>query len=51
MQWMYSIVQITLVVSTTQIPATFSRTFSTCDDLGALLMTILMELLLLILVV
>jgi gliding motility-associated-like protein len=30
-----SVVQITLVVSTTQIPATFSRTFSTCDDLGA----------------
>ncbi|TDE30318.1 T9SS type B sorting domain-containing protein [Flavobacterium ranwuense] len=30
-----SVVQITLVVSTTQIPASFSRTFSTCDDLGA----------------
>lgn len=29
-----SVVQITLVVSTTQIPASFSRTFSTCDDLG-----------------
>ncbi|MES2804746.1 MAG: T9SS type B sorting domain-containing protein [Bacteroidota bacterium] len=30
-----SIVQINLIVSTTQIPASFSRTFSTCDDLGA----------------
>jgi gliding motility-associated-like protein len=29
-----SIVQINLIVSTTQIPASFSRTFSTCDDLG-----------------
>ncbi|MFV8393081.1 T9SS type B sorting domain-containing protein [Flavobacterium sp. LB2P6] len=29
-----SIVQITLVVSTTQIPASFTRTFSACDDLG-----------------
>ncbi|PIF63414.1 T9SS type B sorting domain-containing protein [Flavobacterium sp. 11] len=30
-----SIVQINLIVSTTQIPDSFSRTFSTCDDLGA----------------
>lgn len=30
-----SIVQINLIVSTTQIPASFLRTFSTCDDLGA----------------
>ncbi|TDE43899.1 T9SS type B sorting domain-containing protein [Flavobacterium rhamnosiphilum] len=30
-----SVVQITLVVSTTQIPASFTRTFSACDDLGA----------------
>ena len=30
-----SIVEITLVVSTTQIPASFTRSFSTCDDLGA----------------
>jgi gliding motility-associated-like protein len=30
----YAVVQITLVVSTTQIPASFSRTFSNCDDLG-----------------
>ncbi|MDZ4330093.1 MAG: T9SS type B sorting domain-containing protein, partial [Flavobacterium sp.] len=30
-----SIVQINLIVSTTQIPVSFSRTFSTCDDLGA----------------
>ncbi|MFV8269801.1 T9SS type B sorting domain-containing protein [Flavobacterium sp. GT2N3] len=30
-----SVVQITLVVSTTQIPASFTRTFNTCDDLGA----------------
>ncbi|MFV8377864.1 T9SS type B sorting domain-containing protein [Flavobacterium sp. LB3R33] len=29
-----SIVRINLIVSTTQIPASFSRTFSTCDDLG-----------------
>lgn len=29
-----SIVQITLVVSTTQIPASFTRTFNTCDNLG-----------------
>ncbi|MDI5897349.1 T9SS type B sorting domain-containing protein [Flavobacterium yafengii] len=29
-----SVVQINLIVSTTQIPASFSRTFSTCDDLG-----------------
>ncbi|MDI5949614.1 T9SS type B sorting domain-containing protein [Flavobacterium yafengii] len=30
-----SVVQINLIVSTTQIPASFTRTFSTCDDLGA----------------
>ncbi|MFV8325465.1 T9SS type B sorting domain-containing protein [Flavobacterium sp. ZS1P14] len=30
----YSIAKIALVVSTTQIPASFSRTFSNCDDLG-----------------
>jgi len=30
-----SVVQITLVVSTTQIPASFTRTFAVCDDLGA----------------
>ncbi|MFV5685569.1 T9SS type B sorting domain-containing protein [Flavobacterium sp. GB2R13] len=30
----YNTVQITLAVSTTQMPATFSRTFSNCDDLG-----------------
>ncbi|MFV5691834.1 T9SS type B sorting domain-containing protein [Flavobacterium sp. LT1R49] len=30
----YNVVQITLVVSTTQIPTSFSRTFSNCDDLG-----------------
>lgn len=29
-----SIVRINLIVSTTQIPASFGRTFSTCDDLG-----------------
>ena len=30
-----SIAQITLVVSTTKIPASFTRSFSMCDDLGA----------------
>ncbi|WP_242497099.1 T9SS type B sorting domain-containing protein [Flavobacterium petrolei] len=30
----YSIAAIDLTVSTTQIPASFSRTFSNCDDLG-----------------
>lgn len=30
----YTVVKITLVVSTTQIPASFSRTFSNCDDVG-----------------
>ena len=29
-----NVAQITLIVSTTQIPASFTRTFSTCDDLG-----------------
>lgn len=29
-----SVAQITLVVSTTQIPASFTRSFSMCDDLG-----------------
>ena len=29
-----SVAQITLVVSTTQIPASFTRSFSICDDLG-----------------
>ncbi|RDI57569.1 T9SS type B sorting domain-containing protein [Flavobacterium glaciei] len=30
-----SIAEITLIVSTTKIPASFSRSFSICDDLGA----------------
>lgn len=30
----YNTVKINLVVSTTQIPSSFSRTFSNCDDLG-----------------
>lgn len=30
----YSTVQISLVVSTTQIPVTFNRSYSACDDLG-----------------
>jgi gliding motility-associated-like protein len=30
----YNIAKISLIVSTTQIPASFNRTFSICDDLG-----------------